>query len=266
MNRIKTGKNAIVSPAFLRYASGVLWKKTWQPEIVLALAGAILMSFFGANLAVELLRHFGVAGFRSLDDTGSVLLATLGFHGAAIVAGVFFLKFHNIGWREISGLPTTRWQRQLLLVIGALAAALPVMFALKFFSDLALRKLGWPVEDQRAVELILNAKSLGLKIYLGFFAVVIAPLAEEFVFRGLIFSGLKKLGWPKCAWLATSILFAAIHASAPIFLPLFVFALALTWLYEKTEGLLAPVLAHSAFNAANLALLVIAEKLGLPHS
>jgi membrane protease YdiL (CAAX protease family) len=40
-----------------------------------------------------------------------------------------------------------------------------------------------------------------------------------------------------------------------------VFALALTWLYEKTEGLLAPVLAHSAFNAANLLLLVIAEKL-----
>ena len=244
----------------------MLWKKTWQPEIVLVLAGGVLMSFFGANLGVELLRRFGAAGFKTLDATGSVLLATLGFHGAAILAGIFFLKFHAISWREISGLETTRWPRQLLLVIGALAAALPAMFVLKFFSELVLKKFGWPVEDQRAIEILLNAKTLGMKIYLGFFAVVLAPLAEEFIFRGLIFSGLKKIGWPKCAWLVTSILFAAIHASAPIFLPLFVFALALTWLYEKTEGLLATVLAHSAFNAANLALLVIAEKYGLPHS
>ena len=40
------------------------------------------------------------------------------------------------------------------------------------------------------------------------------------------------------------------------FLPLFVFALALTWLYERTEGLLAPMLAHGLFNAANLIILL----------
>jgi membrane protease YdiL (CAAX protease family) len=59
-----------------------------------------------------------------------------------------------------------------------------------------------------------------------------------------------------------SFLFALIHLNAPIFLPLFALALALTWLYEKTEGLLAPVLAHSLFNAANLLLLVFGQKYG----
>jgi len=44
-------------------------------------------------------------------------------------------------------------------------------------------------------------------------------------------------------------------------LPLFVLALALTWLYEKTGGLLAPVLAHSLFNVANLLLLLFAQPL-----
>jgi hypothetical protein len=239
----------------------VLWKKPWRPEIVMTLAGGILLAFFSANLAVELLRRAGVAGFRTTEGAGSVLAATLGFHGAAIVAGVFFLKFHDIGWREVAGLNTTRWQRQVLLAAGALAAALPVMLALKLLSESVMKRLGWPVEDQRAVALILETHSLGFKIYLGFFAVVIAPLAEEFFFRGLLFSACKKTGWPKCGWILVSLLFAAIHGNVPIFLPLFVFALALTWLYEKTEGLLAPVLAHSAFNAANLLLLVIAEKL-----
>ena len=228
---------------------------------MLTLAGGMAMTFFSANLAVELLRRSGVAGFKTLDDPGSVLLATLSFHGAAIVAGYLFLKFHDISGREISGLNTMRWQRQFLFVGFMLLALAPVMVDLKCISDIVLTRLGWDIADQRAVEIILNAKSVGMKIYLGFFAVVLAPLAEELVFRGLLFSGCKKIGWPKCGWIVVSLLFAAIHASAPIFLPLFVFALALTWLYEKTEGLLAPVLAHSLFNAANLGLLLLAEKL-----
>jgi membrane protease YdiL (CAAX protease family) len=240
----------------------MLWKKTWRPETVMLLAGGILFAFFTANLTVDLLRRASVAGFRTPDDSGSVLLATLGFHGAAIAAGILFLKLHGIGWREISGLNTVRWPKQFLFIIGALAIALPVMFGLKFLSEFVLKKMGWPVEDQRAVELILAAKSTALKIYLGGFAVILAPLAEEFIFRGLLFSGFKKIGWPKCGWILVSLLFALIHASAPIFLPLFVFALALTWLYEKTEGLLAPVIAHSLFNAANLGLLIVQVKLG----
>jgi len=61
-------------------------------------------------------------------------------------------------------------------------------------------------------------------------------------------------------WLGVSFLFALIHFNAPTFLSLFVLALALTWLYEKTEGLCAPIMAHGLFNAANLVLLLVAEK------
>lgn len=233
----------------------MLWKKTWRPETVMLIVGGILFAFFSASLTADLFRRAGVAGFRTPDDSGSVLLATLGLHGAAIVAGILFFKLHGFGWRDFTGLNTMGWQWQLPLVVFVLLAVAPVMFDLKCFSDIVLTKLDRSIEDQRAVEIILNAKSAGMKIYLGVFAVVLAPLAEEFVFRGLLFSAVKKLGWPKCGWVVVSLLFAAIHASASIFLPLFVFALALTWLYEKTEGLLAPVIAHSLFNTANLVIL-----------
>ena len=235
----------------------MLWKKPWQPEAVLALAGGIVSAFLFASVAAGLLHHAGIRGFIRDEDAGNILIATLGFHGAVLLLGTVFLKFHDLRWREVLGV--ANWKRALPLALLALIVVAPVMFGLKVVSELVLTRLGFQVEDQKAVEFILNAHSLWLKVYLGFFAVGLAPLAEEFFFRGLLFSACKKFGWPKAGWIVTSLLFALIHFNAPTFLPLFVFALVLTWLYEKTEGLLAPVLAHSLFNAANLALLCLSK-------
>jgi membrane protease YdiL (CAAX protease family) len=52
-------------------------------------------------------------------------------------------------------------------------------------------------------------------------------------------------------------LFALVHGTAAIFIPLFVLALALTWVYEKTGNLLAPIVVHSLFNSANLVILLM---------
>jgi membrane protease YdiL (CAAX protease family) len=72
----------------------------------------------------------------------------------------------------------------------------------------------------------------------------------------MLFPFIKQLGWPKLAWFGVSFLFALIHADKAIFIPLFALALALTWLYEKTDNLLAPITAHALFNAANFAVLL----------
>lgn len=241
----------------------MLWKNSWEPEAVLALIGGIVASLFFGNAAAGLLHQAGVAGFKSLDSAGYVLLATLSFQGSAILFGTVFLKFHDSGWREVFG--STSWKRCLGLAAAVLTAVAPVMFLLKTASEVALLKLHWTLVDQRAVELIVSAKSPWLSAYMIFFALVLAPLGEEFFFRGLLFSTAKRFGWPKLGWIGVSFLFALIHLSAPIFLPLFVLALALTWLYEKTEGLLAPVMAHSLFNAANLVLLLLFEKYHPAH-
>ena len=265
LGRIKTCKNGIVSPVRLGYAGLMLWKKTWQPEVVLMLGGGLVLAFFGGNLAVELLRQAQVTGFKTSHSAGAVLLATLCFHGAVLVGGTVFLQRHALGWREVLGLANPNLKQHWLFGVVLLAAVVPVMIALKLLSEIALQKIGWPTEDQTAVELFASVKTVWLRVYLAVFAIVIAPIAEEFIFRGLLFSAAKKLGWPKLGWLGVSALFALIHFNAPTFLPLFVFALALTWLYERTESLLAPIAAHSAFNAANVALLFLAEKSGGLH-
>ena len=44
------------------------------------------------------------------------------------------------------------------------------------------------------------------------------------------------------------------------FVPLFVLALAFTWLYQKTDCLLAPIVAHSLFNTTNLIILILQNR------
>lgn len=241
----------------------MLWKKSWDLEAVLALIGGIVAAFFFGNVAAAVLQQAGAPGFKGEESLGAVLLVTLSFQGTAILAGTMFLKLNDSGWSEVLAFP--RWKRCLGLAILALVVVAPIMFALKLGSERILEKLHWTLKDQRAVELIISSKSPWLSAYLVFFAVVLAPLGEEFFFRGLLFSTAKRYGFRKLGYVGVSFLFAAVHVNAPTFLPLFVLALALTWLYETTETLLTSVMAHSLFNAANLVLLVVMEKYQQAH-
>jgi membrane protease YdiL (CAAX protease family) len=78
---------------------------------------------------------------------------------------------------------------------------------------------------------------------------VVAPLAEEFLFRGFIFGSLRRWGfWP--AAIITGVVFGAIHiGSAPIgfVVPLGFFGFGLCLLYERT-GSLYPCIALHALN------------------
>jgi membrane protease YdiL (CAAX protease family) len=229
----------------------------WQAEAVIQLIAGVFGCLCLGVLAVGLLRKADVAGFQSPDGFGGVLVATLSFQGAIWILLLVFLRRHGVAWRDALGGRNSNLKKSLLLAVGALALALPVVLGLQQLSVLTLDKLGWPPQDQHAVDLLANTKFWWLRVYLVFFAVVLAPVAEEFIFRGVLFPFLKQLGWPKLAWLGVSVLFALIHVNAPTFVPLVALALVFTWLYEKTDCLLAPILAHSLFNSANLVLLFL---------
>ena len=79
-------------------------------------------------------------------------------------------------------------------------------------------------------------------------ALIAAPLFEEFIFRGLIFGGLRRsFGvWP--AALASAALFAIVHPAFSI-IPVFVLGVCAALAYERTRSLLAPMLVHATYNA-----------------
>jgi membrane protease YdiL (CAAX protease family) len=91
--------------------------------------------------------------------------------------------------------------------------------------------------------------------------VVLAPLGEELVFRGLLLRALVRRFhfWP--AALVTSILFAAAHADAYVIWPraiaLVVTGLILAWLY-RWRGYTAAVTAHATVNGVAAVALIAA--------
>lgn len=79
-------------------------------------------------------------------------------------------------------------------------------------------------------------------------AVCAAPLFEEFVFRGLIFGGLRRsLDFPLAA-LASAALFALVHPPASM-APVFIVGLAAAWVYERKRMLAASMATHAVYNA-----------------
>ena len=210
-------------------------------------------------LGIVMVGILAKAGFHTFDlpeGLGAILLATLSFQGATWFLAWAFLRQHNRGWLGAFGFRGPGLVRALALAVLTTAVVLPIMLKLQQLSVFALTRWGYPPADQAAVDLVVNAKLFGEKIYLAVFTIIIAPFAEEFIFRGVLFPYVKRLGWPGLAWVGVSALFALIHLSAAVFLPLFLFGLALTWLYNKTDNLLAPITAHALFNAVNFGLLL----------
>ena len=217
--------------------------------------GAQLLCFILSLTAAGLLQKAGFSAFQPPDGFGAILLGTLGFQGVTWILIPRFLRYHQIGWQEAFGLRAPQRRRTLLVAGLMVIIILPAVWGLQFISGKVLAHFGWPPGEQMAVTLLTDVKSWWMRIYLCTFAVVLAPVAEEFIFRGMLYPFVKRLGHPRLALVGVSLAFALIHDDAATFVPLFVLAVILTWLYERSDSLLAPIAAHAVFNLINLAVL-----------
>jgi membrane protease YdiL (CAAX protease family) len=80
-----------------------------------------------------------------------------------------------------------------------------------------------------------------------FLRIILGPLFEECVYRGILYSPYRKKYGPKIAILLTAVFFYIGHlGSDPIHI--FVYAILAGVLYEKTESIISTIIAHSAYN------------------
>ena len=87
----------------------------------------------------------------------------------------------------------------------------------------------------------------------GTLVVIAAPIFEEFIFRGLIFGGLRRSLGPGAATLASAAIFAIVHPPAAV-VPVFCLGVCAAVVYERTRVLAAPMIVHAVYNAAVIAL------------
>jgi membrane protease YdiL (CAAX protease family) len=239
-------------------------RRPWRFEHFTRSFVSLLVSvYLGLALMWWAVRVLGEGG-EPEDSTGRVLIAVLSFQGMSLVLVWRFVREHACGWREAFGL-----DREVVhaLLAGVLVGAslLPICQGLQMLAGFGLDWLKVPIEEQQTVQVLRLADSWSSRVMMAATAVGLAPVAEEILFRGILYPAIRRAGWPRLALWGTSLVFAAIHFNLVTFLPLLVLALVLTWLYDKTNNLLAPVAAHSLFNAMNLVLLLILKsRLGNP--
>ncbi|RTL42284.1 MAG: CPBP family intramembrane metalloprotease [Burkholderiales bacterium] len=89
----------------------------------------------------------------------------------------------------------------------------------------------------------------GLRLGLLLLCVLAAPVFEEFIFRGLIFGGLRRSLplWPAAA--ASAAVFAIVHPPISV-IPVFFLGLCTALAFERGRSLLAPMVVHAIYNAA----------------
>jgi uncharacterized protein len=101
--------------------------------------------------------------------------------------------------------------------------------------------------------------------YFALGAVVVAPIAEELFFRGMLFQALRDRIGLWAGMTLSALLFAGAHvqiggeagANALIVAIIFPLGMLLAWLFQRRGSLLVPIVVHAVFNGVQVALLTL---------
>jgi len=218
-----------------------------------AIAGSIPAALAGTD-AMALLTG------GELTVTGSLVLLTSTQVGLLLVAGGLVIAPRAL--QGVRLLPASGGLRQLLLGLGLVVPAWIAAAVLGLAGGWLLEAVGITPPPQVAEQAIASVDPM--VVLLAF--VLVAPVAEEIFFRGVVFSAWEREYGPRRALLGSAALFAVIHVEISALLPIFGLGLILGELYRRTHSLLAVIGLHAGFNAVSVsvALLMRFDVLQLP--
>jgi len=109
------------------------------------------------------------------------------------------------------------------------------------------------------VELLKNNPDPALLGAIAFSAIIIAPIAEEFIFRGYLYPVVKRYSERWFAALFTGLLFGVVHFNLMGLPLLIIMGVVLVILYEITGSLWVPIACHATFNSLSVASMLLAR-------
>ena len=186
---------------------------------------------------------------REITATDLILNAGLQFFMVAVVIAMVIGRISPITWLGLKwkSWPWVFWIAPVtVLTMWTAFAGLYASGYNDLMEDLGLQMV------QESVDLLQTTQEIKILILMSLTAVILAPLCEEIVFRGYIYPTLKKFSGPWIAAIVSALFFSAAHGSLVTLAPLFIFGLALVFLYEWTGSIWAPISAHLLFNGATV--------------
>lgn len=215
----------------------------------------ILATFVGSIAAIPVLVLFGNTSVNGAVGLSEILQGTVGDIVTVGVLVVWLGRWHK-EWRASIAIPRSKDRIVRHLVFGSVAGLIliPAVGIVSVVIELVLKgAVGHAVTVPAQVAPHLSPTARALLV---FFACIVAPVTEEFFFRGVLFRTVRDRHGFWLAATASAIPFGLLHwiigspvidALALVFTMVFT-GLGLAWIYERRGTIVASIAAHMVFN------------------
>src|SRR6478609_1783153 len=216
------------------------------PEAVLA---SVLIFFF--LLTISSTVPDPALQFHPRNLLANFLLSTF-----VVLVIATLLQFRGFDVGALAGFSRVSFFR----ILGSGAILLFFAYPLIGFSEtMNQRFFGGGSSKQGIVEFFSGSRTIEERMLIIVFAVAVAPIIEEFIFRFFIYGVLKRYVGCFLGVILSSLLFATAHAHLPSFVPLFVLGSCFAIAYEWSGSILVSMTMHSLFNSLTLTALAFPE-------
>lgn len=225
----------------------------WRSALGIAFLAVTMNGLLASLAAMPAVRKFirsAVASLPVADRSAGlwvgILVVSLVSYAAFLAAAFVGVKLKHAKLAPALGLRRGR----LWPCIGLVVAGVWIGFGVDIAFSITTVALKLHVPDTNAQLLIRGGKSpLGLVVVFLLVA-VIAPVAEEILFRGVVFSGLRDSWGEGWAIAVSSVLFGVMHLQPLLMIPTAILGVLLAKTFSATRSLWASIALHSAYNAA----------------
>ena len=206
-----------------------------------------LAVFVVSQLFVFLLFSLFIPGLIDGDvelTTFQTFIYAVCFEVLALVLVWQILRRRKLGlkWIGISGPPNAK---NMFLVLPA--AGVYIMLAVASFVFLEALNTGVDLDQEQVVG--FESASGSVELLMAFVAlVVLTPITEEVLMRGIMFRNLKRWFGFVFAAVVSAFIFGVLHGQVNVFLDTFVLGLVLAWLVDKTDSLWPAIGLHMLKN------------------
>lgn len=148
----------------------------------------------------------------------------------------------------------------LLTLAKQLAFWLPLFILLVFLYSLAMKSIfHYEVPVHESVSMLLKQKVMLPMII--FLVSILGPFCEEILFRGFIYTALRKRLGIYIGIIVSSLIFTLVHsfeyAGLLALFPIFILGIILAYLYERNKSLYPSIFLHACYNFAALGIFLI---------
>jgi membrane protease YdiL (CAAX protease family) len=216
------------------------------PEAILA---GLLILFLLLNIGASISQP-------SIQFSAHNIVANLLFTVFVVLVVVTFLHLRGFDISALGGF----FRISFIRVLSTGAILLFFAYPLILLSDVITQRLfGGGSSKQNIVEFFSGSRTIEQRIVIIVFAVAIAPMVEDFLFRFFIYGVIKRYFGRLLGLILSALLFAAAHAHVPSFVPLFVLGSCFAIAYEWSGSILVAMTMHSLFNSVTLTALAFPE-------